>query len=158
MRLLYGHDAEVEKFVASLVPGCPDGFGASRSIGIIDKDGYLVAGWAFHGWDPRAGTIEFSGASTTPRWMTRKILHELFSYAFDGVGCQMLVTRNSINNKRLHKQLRDFGFTRLDFPRLFGRHEDGVVWSLTDDAWRQSKYYLQPKGGCDFEAKSASAA
>lgn len=143
MRLLYGHDDDVERFVAALVPGCPDGFGASRSVGVIDQDGRLIAGWSWHGWNPHARTIEFSGASISPRWMTRRILHKLFAYAFDEVGCQMVVTRNSATNHSLHRQLADFGFSRIEFPRLFGRDEDGVVWHLTDDAWRQSRYYVK---------------
>ena len=145
MRLLYGHDADVEKFVAARVPGCPDGFGASRSTGVIDETGRLVAGWSWHGWNPHAGTIEFSGAAITPKWMTRAILQELFAYAFNKVGCQMIVTRNSATNTTLHRQLKSFGFSRIDFPRLFGRDEDGVVWSLTDDAWKQSRFYVHAK-------------
>lgn len=145
MRLLYGHDAAVEKFITQLVPGCPDGFGASRCVGVIDNDGLLVAGWAWHGWDPRAATIEFSGAATTPRWMTRKILNELFGYAFDGIKCQMIMTRNSATNTRLHRQLDDFGFTRFDVPRLFGRDDDGVFWTLTDTDWKKSRYYVEAK-------------
>lgn len=140
MRLLYGHDETVEKFVASLVPGCPDGFGASRSIGVIDETGNLVAGWAFHGWNPHAGTIEFSGAALTPKWMTRAILHELFAYAFETVGCQMIVTRNSATNTRLHRQLKRYGFDRFDIPRLFGRDENGVVWTLTREMWEGSDF------------------
>ena len=141
MRLLYGHDEAVEKFIAQRVPGCPDGFGASRSIGVIDRHGYLVAGWAYHGWNPHTGTIEFSGAATTSRWMTRAILNKLFAYAFDEVGCQMVVTRNSATNTRLHRQLKAYGFTRFDVPRLFGRDEDGVFWTMTDSDWKQSRYY-----------------
>lgn len=143
MRLLYGHDKKVEQFIAQLVPGCPEGFGASRCVGVIDNSGTLVAGWAWHGWNPHAKTIEFSGAALTPRWMTRAILQELFAYAFNKVGCQMIVTRNSATNTRLHRQLEAFGFTRIEFPRLFGRNEDGVVWHLTDDAWKQSTYYVE---------------
>lgn len=143
MRLLYGHDADVERFIAQRVPGCPDGFGASRSIGVINNDGLLVAGWAWHNWNPHAGTIEFSGAATTSKWMTRAILNKLFAYAFNEVGCQMVVTRNSATNTRLHRQLTDFGFTRFDVPRLFGREEDGVFWTLTDSDWKQSRYYEQ---------------
>lgn len=150
MRLLYGHDAAVERFIAQLVPGCPDGFGASLCVGIVDRTGLLVAGWAWHGWNPHAGTIEFSGASITPRWMTRKILNELFGYAFGIANCQMVMTRNSATNTRLHRQLRALGFTRFDVPRLFGRNQDGVFWTLTDDDWKKSEYYEQ--------AQSASSA
>jgi RimJ/RimL family protein N-acetyltransferase len=146
MRLLYGHDADVERFVSALVPNCPQGFGASRCVGVIDNDGRLVAGWAWHEWNPHAGTIEFSGASTTPKWMTREILHELFAYAFDGIGCQMIVTRNSEHNTRLHRQLKRYGFDRIDIPRLFGRDENGVVWTLTAEQWRAGQFYLGPEG------------
>lgn len=76
--------------------------------------------------------------------MTRAILNELFGYAFNKIGCQMVVTRNSVTNTRLHRQLKAYGFTRFDVPRLFGRDEDGVFWTLTDSDWKQSRYY-EPK-------------
>ena len=141
MKLLYGHSKEVAAFVASLIPRCADGFGPCQAIGVIDNDGRLLAGWVWNNWDPLAQTIEFSGASLTPHWMTQDILHKLFAYAFDEVGCQMVLTRNSENNKRLHRQLARYGFTRWDVPRLFGRGENGVFWTLTDDDWRANNFY-----------------
>jgi RimJ/RimL family protein N-acetyltransferase len=143
VRLLFGHSQDVERFVASLIPRCADGFGPCQAIGVINDDGLLVAGWVWHGWDPAAGTMEFSGASITPKWMTREILHKLFAYAFDEVGCQLIMTRNSASNKRLHRQLKAFGFTRYDVPRLFGRNEDGVFWTMTDTEWHASPFYLK---------------
>jgi RimJ/RimL family protein N-acetyltransferase len=143
VKLLWGHSDDVEAFVAKLIPRCAEGFGPCNAVGIINEDGLLVAGWVWHGWDVPAQTIEFSGAALTPKWMTRQILHELFSYAFDALGCQMIMTRNSAHNKRLHRQLSAYGFTRHDVPRLFGREEDGVVWFLTDDDWRASRFYVE---------------
>lgn len=145
MKLVWGHSDAVERFVADLIPRCAEGFGPCNAVGIINNDGLLVAGWVWHGWDVPAQTIEFSGASITPKWMTRSILHELFSYAFDLLGCQMIMTRNSEHNTRLHRQLSAYGFTRHDVPRLFGRSEDGVVWFLTDDQWRASAFYLKER-------------
>ena len=141
MKLLFGHSDTVERFVAGLIPRCADGFGPCQAIGVIDNDGKLLAGWVWHGWDPSAETMEFSGASLTPHWMTQDILHKLFSYAFDEVGCQMVLTRNSEGNKRLHRQLARYGFTRWDVPRLFGRRENGVFWTLTDDDWRANNFH-----------------
>ena len=141
MKLLFGHSDAVERFVAGLIPRCADGFGPCQAIGVIDNDGRLLAGWVWHGWDPSAETMEFSGASLTPHWMTQDILHKLFSYAFDEVGCQMVLTRNSESNKRLHRQLTRYGFTRWDVPRLFGRGENGVFWTLTDDDWRANNFH-----------------
>lgn len=156
MKLLYGHSAEVERFVAQQVPRCAEGFGPCQAIGVITGDGQLVAGWVWHNWDRPAGIIEFSGAAITPRWMTRHILHELFAYAFEIAGCQMIVTRNSIHNTRLHRQLKVFGFDRFDIPRLFGRDEDAVVWTLTEEQWRSGKFYT--KEAKHVETKSAEAA
>ena len=141
MKLLYGHSDAVEAFVAGLIPRCAEGFGPCQAIGVINDDGLLIAGWVWHGWDPSAETMEFSGASLTPHWMTKDILHKLFSYAFDEVGCQMVLTRNSARNKRLHRQLNRYGFTRWDVPRLFGRAENGVFWTLTDDDWRANNFH-----------------
>ncbi len=150
MKLLYGHSNDVERFVSSQVPNCPEGFGNCQAIGVVDKSGKLVAGWVWHDWNPSAEIMEFSGASITPRWMTRKILHQLFAYAFELVGCQMIVTRNSETNTRLHRQLTRFGFDRINIPRLFGRSENGVVWTLTEEQWKAGEFYV--------EAQSAHAA
>ncbi len=130
-----------QNFVQSRVPHCERGFGDAVGHAIMSNKDRLVAGWVWHNWWPEAGTIEFSGASMTPKWMTRRVLHDLFNYAFNEVGCQMVVTQNAADNTRLHRQLKAFGFTRYDVPRLFGRNEDGVYWTLTDDQWRASKFY-----------------
>ena len=156
MKLLFGHSDAVERFVAGLIPRCADGFGPCQAIGVIDNDGKLIAGWVWHGWDPSAETMEFSGASINPHWMTQDILHALFSYAFDEVGCQMVLTRNSESNKRLHRQLNRYGFTRWDVPRLFGRGENGVFWTLTDDAWRANNFHPGTKSHVKTETANAS--
>lgn len=156
MKLLFGHSDAVERFVAGLIPRCADGFGPCQAIGVIDNDGKLIAGWVWHGWDPSAETMEFSGASINPHWMTQDILHKLFAYAFDEVGCQMVLTRNSEGNKRLHRQLARYGFARWDVPRLFGRGENGVFWTLTDDAWRANNFHPGTKSHVKTETANAS--
>jgi len=155
MRLLYGRDDDVLSFVNQMID---EQFDRRDSVGtgIVDAQGRLVAGWVWHNWSPEAEIIEFSGASTTPKWMTRAILHQLFSYPFEQLDCQMIVTRNSEFNTRLHRQLNVFGFDRFDIPRLFGRDEGGVVWTLTVEAWRASKYYK--KDPCNGQKISTRAA
>ena len=154
MRLIVDYTGGVHDFVQART-GQTHRFGAHQAFGVIDQAGVLAAGWLFHDWNPEAGTIEFSGASVRPGWMTRAILHNLFAYAFDGVGCQMVVTRNRADNTRLHRQLCAFGFDRIDVPRLFGRTEDGVFWMLTDDQWRSGRFYIKGDGD---ETRRAEAA
>ncbi len=132
------------KFVADLIPQVREhGFGDCRAIGTIDAHGSLVGGMVFHHWWPEAETIEFSGAALTPKWLTRKILDAMFSYAFDVAKVQLLITRNSASNTRLHRQLAAYGFNRFDIPRMFGRGENGVLWTLTEEAFRSGKFHEQ---------------
>ena len=160
MRLLYGHDAAVSKFVSDLIPQVREhGFGECRAIGVLNADGLLIGGMVFHHYWPEAGTIEFSGAALTPKWLTPHILDRMFSYAFDIAGVQLLITRNSGTNKRLHRQLAAYGFERFDIPRMFGRDEDGVFWTLTEEAFRAGKFHArQADGGSDLKATRSSPA
>lgn len=148
------------KFVADLIPQVREhGFGACRAIGVINSDGLLIGGMVFHHYWPEAGTIEFSGAALTPKWLTRSILDAMFGYAFDGVGVQMLVTRNSAANTRLHRQLTAYGFDRFDIPRMFGRDKDGVYWTLTEETFRAGRFRVrQADGGSDFQAPCSDSA
>ena len=142
MNLLYGHDEAVANFVTSLMPDYAErGFESYKAIGVIDTRGCLVGGMVWHNWWPEAGTIEFSGAALTPKWLTRRILTSMFAYAFEKAEAQMIVARNSATNTRLHRQLKAYGFDRFDIPRLFGRADDGVIWTLTEEQFREGKFY-----------------
>lgn len=148
MKLLYGHDEAVARFVADQIPQVrAHGFGECRAIGVINAEGLLVGGMVFHHYWPEAQTIEFSGAAITPKWLTRTILDGLFSYAFDVAGVQLLITRNSGTNTRLHRQLAAYGFDRFDIPRLFGRDDDGVFWTMTEETFRAGRFRVRQADG-----------
>lgn len=108
-------------------------------MGVFD-DQDLIAVIAYNNYSPEAGVIEFHGASTTPRWLTRAVLQEMFDYPFKQLGCQMVVTRNSEKNTRLHRVLKAYGFKHVTIPRLRGRDEAECVWWLTDEQWRDNKF------------------
>lgn len=109
------------------------------SMAVLDGD-RLIAGIVYNNWYPEAGVIEFHGASTTPRWLTRPVLRAMFSYPFDQIGCQLVLTRSSERNDRLHRQLHSLGFESTLIPRLRGRDEGERVCWLTDDAWRSNGF------------------
>jgi len=153
MKLLYGHEQAVCDFVNARID---EDFtpASTAAIGVINNEGNLVAGWIWHNYNPECGTLEFSGASISKRWMTRRLLQELFAYAFANV--QMVVTRNAADNVTLHRQLAAFGFQRFDIPRLLGRDSDGVVWTLTDDDWKDSRFYLGANNGQEIRSSRAA--
>jgi RimJ/RimL family protein N-acetyltransferase len=142
LRYVYGHDQVIARFVAALIPHVGwRGFPAnSKAFGVIDEDGKLIAGLVYTNWNPDAATIEISGAAVDPRWLTRETLRRMFSYPFDECACQMVVMRVLATNERLLRQLAAYGFNFVEVKRLFGRHQDGVICSLTVEDWRNNKF------------------
>lgn len=124
---------EVAAFVAARIPGCERGWGKFAAIGFGEP---LVAGVVYHNWNPEAGVIELSSASETRNWLTKARLSQIFSYPFDGLGCQVCVARISEGNTRARRIWRALGATEYLIPRLRGRDQSEVIATLTDDAWR----------------------
>lgn len=158
---LYGSEASPEKkainealggFVASRLWGDGRGFQTFGSIGIVDDGGTVVAAMIYHNWDPHAGVIEISGAADTAKWATRPVIREMFSIPFDQFGCQMVVMRVSPKNRTatgrgLVRLLRAYGFKEYRIPRLGGRDEDQLIFTLTDDDWRSNGFHKERKNG-----------
>jgi RimJ/RimL family protein N-acetyltransferase len=114
-------------------------FGNCVCMGVMEN-GSPIACIVYHNWNPLAEIIEFSGASIDSRWLTRPVLKAMFDYPFIDLKCQMVITRNSAGNTRLHRQLTSYGLKRHLIPRGRGRFEDEVVFTLTDDDWRSNKF------------------
>lgn len=144
---VYGYDAIVADFVAQLIPHCRRGFGPNvKAIGVVDHRGALIAGIVYHNWDPEAGIIEISGAALPGQpWLSRETLKRMFQYPFLVCGCQMVVQRTPADDERLLYVLARYGYTFIPFPRLFGRHRDGVICHLTREAWENNKFNARLK-------------
>ena len=141
MNLLFGYDEVVANFVAKNIPHCQRGFGKNvKAIGIVDNNKILIGGLCFHNYDPESGLIEISGAATTKRWLTRPVLNRMFDYPFLECQCQMVVMRIRRDNHPLHRMLLAYGFKTQIISRMFGRNIDGLMCTLTDDAWLANKF------------------
>lgn len=128
----------IVNFVARQIAGADRGFGNCVTMGVIDGE-VLIAGMVFHNYCPEYQTIELSGAATSKRWLTRAIYNEMFSYAFDKAGCQMLIARHSEHNKALRRMWNAVGASEYLIPRLRGRNEAEAVATYTAEAWREGK-------------------
>ncbi|WDZ78750.1 GNAT family N-acetyltransferase [Ensifer adhaerens] len=141
MRIIWGgaNNATVNRmiadFVASHIAGCERGFADFVTMGVVE-DGGLLAGVVFHDYAPEAGVIELSAASTSKRWLTRPVLKGMFAYPFQEIGCQMVVLRVSERNAGMIAIAERFGFSPHRIPRLRGREEAEIVFTLTDNDWR----------------------
>ncbi|WP_248447147.1 GNAT family N-acetyltransferase [Sinorhizobium meliloti] len=125
----------IARFVASRIPGCDRGFEHFTTLGMIEGE-HLVAGVVFHNYAPEAGVIELSSASASRRWLTRPMLKAMFGYPFDHIGCQMAVLRVSERNTGMIEIAERFGFKAYRVPRLRGREEAEIIFTFTDDDWR----------------------
>ncbi len=109
-------------------------FGNSTALGVVKGD-KLISVVIFHNWVPESGVIEMSAAADDPIWLSRKVLLEMYGYIFDVCKCQMVVQRQSINNNRINRILRRFGYDEIKLPRMRGRNEDELLFTLTVEQW-----------------------
>lgn len=137
---VYGHDAEIAKFYDLFAHGqiASPHFGHCKTIGVIDKEGKLVAGLIYYNYNKNSAAIELGVASITPRWLNRAVYRRMFEYPFIECGCQMLYVRIRADNERLLSVVARMNFDLIYVPRMFGRNDDGVYCTLTDDQWLDS--------------------
>lgn len=130
----------IDQIVADWVAGQLDipSLGPSAGIGVTLKD-ELIAGVAFnncHRYADRV-TLEASIAATNPKWATRAVLRDFFSYPF----VQMRATRLGVSCRKSNKHARKF-VTRLGFRmegvarRLWDGKHDAVVYSMLPEECR----------------------
>lgn len=127
-------------YVSGKVWGITKPFFLSTTMGVFE-DGALIAGMVFHNYDRGAEIIEISGASETPRWLTRTVLWEMFSYPFEQMNCQAVVMRVSNTDARLARMLPSYGFVKYEIPRLRGRDKSEMIYVLHDDIWRENGFH-----------------
>lgn len=134
----------VSAFVGKLIPGGERGFDAASAIGFVDN-GELIGGTVFHDYNPEAGVVELTTAATSARWLTPTTLHTIFAVPFERWGCQMVVLRVAEDNERMRSIARRFGFNEYVIPRLGGRDRATVIYTLTDDQWRDTSFERRRK-------------
>ena len=147
------HGQYVADFVARTVPGCARGFGECQAIGFLEN-GNLVAGVVYHNWHPESGVIELSAASITRKWLTRERLCAIFEYPFGQIRCRMAVARIGEHNARARRIWRSLGADEYVIPELRSPNEAEVIYTLSADRWRNSKF----AGNTHGQTKRAKAA
>jgi RimJ/RimL family protein N-acetyltransferase len=139
VNVVFGCDQEVGKWVADQLG--QTGFAGyfMSAIGVFDGP-QIIGGAVFHNYYAKEGVIEMSSACIDSRWLTRRMIRAIFTYVFDLLECQLVVMRVSSNNSVMLNIANRFGFDMCTIPRLRGRDEGEVICTLTDDAWRSSRF------------------
>jgi RimJ/RimL family protein N-acetyltransferase len=162
MNIIWGSAREPELNIA-LGEWCRRKVGLARpfvsftSLGVFDDDGELHGVTVFHNWDPEAGVIEVSGASSSARWLPRPVLYEMHAYAFNQLGCQAIVMRVAPENARIQRILRAYGYEETRIRRLRGRDQDDLIFILYDDVWRANGFHRENKEFADGQERAEAA-
>lgn len=140
-----GINQAVGDFVSYQIWGQPGRITGYSSLGVFDGE-KLVAGVLYHNWSPEAQVIEMSAASTTRRWLTRRVLKTMFDIPFNRFDCQMVVLRVSEHNAVMLHIARQYGFNEYVIPRLRGRNEAEHILTLTKEGWEANGFHRDTKG------------
>lgn len=130
----------IAAFVAGQIPGCGRGFSDFVTMGVVEG-AQLIAGVVYHNWNPESGVIELSAAAISKRWLSPPVIEAIFRYPFEEIGCQMVVLRVSERNNSMCRIAKSYGFQPFQIPRLRGRDEAEIIFTLTDDAWRCNRFH-----------------
>ena len=145
MKLLLDCTEFLVGWVKRRIPHMENGdFGPCYAIGVMHGD-RVVAGVVYHCWQPQYRAIEISCAADTPKWATRRVLNELWSYPFEHLGVNRCTCATPADDARTRKFLEGIGMvyegTGAD---AFGDH-DAAVYRLLKREWQAGKFYLKEK-------------
>lgn len=153
MKLIWLHRSHgeafraIEAFIAGKIWGRGRELSGDTAAVFVDEQGQMTAAVIFHNWDREAGTVELTGASVSPRFLTRQTLRDLYSYAFDQLGCQAVMQTTRADDERQARLLPRYGFTRHVVPRLMGRDTDAAIYVLREEDWRASRFNKELQHG-----------
>lgn len=142
MRLVTGLSDVVGKWVAARIPyvGKPEEFGPFEAMGVVDSGGRPVAGIVWHGWKPDYGNIELSAAADSPRWLSHRLLAEIFAYPFLFLRCRRVTTLTPSRNARALAVDRKLGFVEEGRVRLGFGDDDMVIMGLLREEWLAGRF------------------
>lgn len=134
----------VGDFVSLVMFGERDRLKNYCSMAVV-KDEELIAGVIYNAYYPGHGVIEISACATSKLWLTRRVIHAMFSLPFDRLGCQMVILRTSEKNGSVRGLLENrFDLSPIYLPRMRGRDEGEYQYSITEECWRDSPYSKEP--------------
>ncbi len=139
MRLLFGHDEAVGKFVADWdAPETPVWKPGFCGIGVLREDDALVAGFIFDDWHPEQKRIELSARAVDPRVFGPRLIRALGAYPFGKLDCFRVWARTSVENHRCRKILKGIGFTEESTQaHWYGQGKHAVTARVTRSEWER---------------------
>jgi RimJ/RimL family protein N-acetyltransferase len=123
-RCLYGADDAVCALVSNLCGEEIEG----TTIGVV-SEGRLAGGVVYSEF--RGHDIKANIAATSPKWLSRDVLRQLFEYPFKALGCARITVLVGDDNPRSERLARWLGFVPEGRLRAgMGTGRDGLVFGM----------------------------
>lgn len=141
MRFIANMDEWVSNWVAERIPGDYTGsdFNPCTAIGLLDKDGELMAGCIYSNWRKKSKDIELTFASKTPQWATANNIKTFLAYPFFQLGCNRVTAIVDARNTHAMRFLKRLGMKCEGNMRqaMDGVH-DAVIFGML---FKQCKWF-----------------
>lgn len=127
MRLLFGHDDEVARYVGS--KNARPFHSPVSTIGIVAPNGAIVGGIVFTGYNGDGVELSLAGRGVVSRGVWRAVL----DYVFRQLRCSRLQVHTRRDNLKIRHMAPKAGFKFEGKARRFYGDCDGLCYSLTRD-------------------------
>lgn len=148
MQLIKGYDLAVGKFVAEQLGMELEELHPFTAMGVA-IEGKLVGGVVYNNF--RKHDIQLSAASINPKWLSKNILTEIFTYPYIHLGCVRTTAVTGRKNSRTRKLLEGLGYRLEGVCRkgLDGK-QDAIVYGMlkADCRWLNLKADTDEKSTC----------
>jgi RimJ/RimL family protein N-acetyltransferase len=143
LKLHLGADAFVAQWVAEHIPHMRGGaFGPCVGMAVLSERGEMMGGVVFHNFDPHVRSIEVSGASVSPRWLTRPLISLILSYPFEQLKCRRITTITPRRNEAARRFNRKLGYKQEGLVRRGFGNDDAIIYGMLAGEWRRGRYCL----------------
>ena len=131
-RLLPGHSAAVNEWVAGRIGVPVTQFGQGESVGVV-RGGQCVAGIVLSNFRKmeHGNAVELSVAANDVRWCSRSIIRGVFGYLFEHLQCVRVDAVVARNNRRARRFVERLGFKMEGVGRrAYDGKQDAVHYSM----------------------------
>lgn len=141
--IVYDVDGSIAQWTANLLPDFSN-VSQSLTFGIF-KEKKLIAGSIYNNYHPGVD-IQWTLASISPAWCSRRVLKEILGYPFfmmgDGKNVKRISTVTSCANDRSLDAQRRVGFVREGILRDGLCSGDAIIASLTKNEYLERYMYV----------------
>lgn len=141
-------DDAVREFVENGLWGGRRQLSQSVCVGYACTHDGIIAGFAYHNYDPDTRVVEVSGYSSRRRWATRRAVKRIcWDMPFVTLSCRVMVARMSEHNRVARRIMRSLGAEEYVIPELRGYREGEAIAVLRRDVFEASDYMKEGDDG-----------